>query len=191
MQQEEEEEQKIIDKNGFKIIKSGVNKFNLTFDIINNNILLPKIINFDLIELLNKLNPNIFESMHLDCRSDTNAIMDLLIKDLFSDLGIPHYYLALKINIESENDELNTNKIIFKCLTFDNKLHSYPVDAELIPIHSINMTFDIINNHNLQINCDIYLSKQHNIPSFFEKIIGNIFYNLFNKLKQFIEKVSF
>jgi len=191
MQEELELDKKIIDKNGFKIIKSGANKFNLTFDITNNNILLPKIINFDLIHLLNKLNPNIFEIMHLGCQTDTNAIMNLLIKDLFSDLGIPHYYLALNIHIESENNNLNTNKIIFKCLTFDNKLDLYPTDTELIPIHNINMSFNIINNHNVKINCDIDLKNQHNIPSFFEKIISNIFYNLFYKLKQFIENVSF
>ena len=190
---QEELDKKIIDKNGFKIVKSETNKFNLTFDIINNNILLPKIINFNLIELLNKLNPNIFEIMHLDCRSDTNAIMDLLMKDLFSDLGIPHYYVALNINIESESEtnDLNISKIIFKCLSFENKLDLYPKDVELSPINNINMCFNMINNHNAHISCDIELTNKYNIPQFFEKIVGNIFYNIFYKLKQFIENVSF
>ena len=108
-----DQEQKIIvDKNGIRVIKLDTNKFTLSFNMINNNIVLPAIINFDLINLLNKLNPNIFESMRLNRVSDKNAIMDLLLKDLFSDLGIPHYYLALNINIETEYDDLNINKII-------------------------------------------------------------------------------
>ena len=192
-EQDQDQEQKIIiEKNGLKIVKLDSNNFNLTFNMINNNIVLPAIINFDLIHLLNKLNPNIFESMRLNYVSDKNAIMDLLLKDLFSDLGIPHYYLALNINIENEYDaQLNINKIIFKCISFDNKLDLYPIDVELLPTYSINMCFNIINNHHVYANCDIVLIDKYNIPSFFEKIVGNIFYNIFYKLKQFIENVSF
>jgi len=188
-----DQEQKIIvDKNGIRVIKLDTNKFTLSFNMINNNIVLPAIINFDLINLLNKLNPNIFESMRLNRVSDKNAIMDLLLKDLFSDLGIPHYYLALNINIENEYDaQLNINKIIFNCISFNNKLDLYPIDVELLPTYNINMCFNIINNHHVYANCDIGLIDKHNTPSFFEKIVGNIFYNIFYKLKQFIENVSF
>jgi hypothetical protein len=84
----------------------------------------------------------------------------------------------------------DSNQISFNCSSFDNKLDIYP-DVELIPIQKFNIHFDIIQNHNIKINCDIDLIDNHNIPSFSEKMIGNIIYNIFNRLKQFIENVSF
>jgi hypothetical protein len=119
--------------------------------------------------------------------AEPNAIMNILLKDIFSDLGLPQYYLALNITQKS----FNTNKIVFNCELINNKLVIYPTDVELLQIQNINIHFDIINNHSVKINCDIDLMDKHNIPSFSEKMIGNIIYNIFNRLKQFIEKVSF
>jgi|LakMenE01Jun11ns_1017448.scaffolds.fasta_scaffold9915260_1 hypothetical protein len=184
---QQQQQQIIINKNGLKIIKLDTNKFNLSFDIINNNILLPAIVNLDLIKLLNKLNANLFESTKLDQKSDTNVMMNILLKDIFSDLGLPHYYLALNIN----NEGLGSDTIIFNCLSFNNKLDEYTDNIELIPIYNIIMYFNIKNNHNINVSCDINLNEDHNIPPFFEKIVGNLFYNIFYKLKQFIENVSF
>ena len=58
--------QKIIEKNGIKLTKISSTNFKLTLDINNNNIKLPSIINFDLIELIVKLNPNIFENIEVE-----------------------------------------------------------------------------------------------------------------------------
>ena len=179
--------QKIIEKNGIKFIKINKNKFNLTFDINNNTIIIPPIINFDLIQMINTLNPNIFESLDTYKHSEIEITMNSLLKDIFSDLGLPQYYLALRII----KDLSNTNIISFKCIAFDNKLHYYADDVEKIPIVSIYINFYIINNHNVKIDCDVDLTERHNIPQFSEKIIGNIIYNIFYRLKQFIENVSF
>ena len=80
--------------------------------------------------MLNKLNANLFESTKLDKKSDTNLIMNILLKDVFSDLGLPHYYLASNINIES----LDKNTVIFNCLSFNNKLD------ELFLFHDYNIS---------------------------------------------------
>jgi len=190
--------EKIIEKNGLIFIKLTPNKFNLTFDVNNNNILLPSVINFKLIQLINTLNPNVFENVASIAenenegeneKEDERKIMHFLLKDLFSDLGLPQYYLALNIN----KNNVDTNKIIFNCESIKTgiKLDFYPEDVELMPIQNIDICCTIVNNHSVKINCDIYLIDKHNIPSFSEKMIGNIIYNIFNRLKQFIEKVSF
>ena len=185
--------QQIINKNDIKFIKLSENKFNLSFDLNNTNILLPSIINFDLIQLINKLNPTIFEHMIINNISDLLANdeeeinVNILLNDIFADLGLPHYYLALNVR----KVITDYNQISFNCSSFDNKLDIYPANVELIPIQKFNIHFDIIQNHNIKINCDIDLIDNHNIPSFSEKMIGNIIYNIFNRLKQFIEKVSF
>ena len=179
--------QQIINKNDIKFIKLSENKFNLSFDLNNTNILLPSIINFDLIQLINKLNPIIFEHMIINNISDHEINVNILLNDIFADLGLPHYYLALNVR----KVITDYNQISFNCSSFDNKLDIYPADVELIPIQKFDIHFDIIQNHNIKINCDIDLIDNHNIPSFSEKMIGNIIYNIFNRLKQFIEKVSF
>jgi hypothetical protein len=179
-------QQKIIDKNGIKFIKLSENKFNLTFDMNNNNIILPSIINFDLIQLIYKLNPNIFENVSVDNNSETNVTINILLKDVFSDLGLPHYFLALNVT----KVVIDANKILFNCSSFDNKLDIYDPDVELIPIQKFDIYFNIIQNHNINVSCNIDLIDNHNIPAFAEKMIGNIIYNIFNRLKQFIDNVS-
>jgi hypothetical protein len=109
------------------------------------------------------------------------------LKDIFGELGLPQYYLALNIN----KYNLGTNKIVFKCESLTNTPDMGTDDVESMPIQNINIGFIIINNHCIKINCDIYLIDNHHLPSFSEKLIGNIIYNMFNKLKQFIENLSF
>ena len=60
-------------------------------------------------------------------------------------------------------------------------------------IGSFNSLDDVIKiqNHTINVSCNIDLIDNHNIPSFAEKMIGNIIYNIFNRLKQFIENISF
>jgi hypothetical protein len=181
--------QKILERNGIKIIKLTPNKFNLTLDINNNNVILPLIINFDLIQLINTLNPNIFETLEIDpdTKTDIYVITNILFKDLFSDIGLPQYYTSSIVN----KSILDNNKIIFNCSLFDRKLPCYPDDVKMIPIQQITIIFEIIDNHHVAVTGDVDLIENHNIPTFSEKMIGNIIYNIFYRLKQFIEKITF
>ncbi len=182
---------KIIEKQGFKLVKINNNKFKLTFDINNNNIILPKIINFDLIKLIYTLNPGVFEVVELEkIQENNNELMIYsLFKDIFQDLGISQLYLYAvirKINVAQDN-----TVITFTCDCSDKKLKMYPADAEYLRVDNIFIQFHIINNHFILVDCDITLLEKHNIPIFGEKIIGNIMHNIFKNVKQFIENISF
>jgi hypothetical protein len=189
--------QKIIEKNGIKITKITSTNFNLSFDIKNNNIILPSIINFDLIQLIVKLNPNIFEKIEVESVSETetesesdtetNKKINVLFKDIFSDIGLPQYYISLNVN----KSVLDTNKIVFNSLLYDNKLICYPDDVEFLSAHDIIITFEIMNNHFIKINGEVTLLENHRVHPFCEKLIGNIIYNIFIRLKQFIENIVF
>jgi hypothetical protein len=179
--------QKIIEKNGIKLSKMSSTVFNLTFDINNNNMRLPSIINFDLIQLIVKLNPNIFENIESESESESNKKINVLFKDLFSDIGLPQYYTSLNIN----KSVLDANKIVFTSSLYDNKLQTYPADVELLTAQNITISFEIINNHFIKINGDMTLLENHAIHPFAEKLIGNIIYNIFIRLKQFIENIAF
>ena len=190
--------QKIIDKNGLQIIKVNKNKFKILFDITNTNIILPMIINFEMIQLIYKLNPNIFESVELvnnDANNDENCsngeiIIHSLLKDLFGDLGLPQFYSSIIVTKKSDNE---TNLITFTCKSFDNKEQQflYPDDVELLPINDIKIICQIVNNHYVKVFCDVNLEDNHIFPQFAEKIIGNLIYNIFIKVKQFIENITF
>jgi hypothetical protein len=179
--------QKIIEKNGIKLTKLTSTKLNLTFDINNNNIVLPSIINLDLIQLIVNLNPNIFENIETQTETEINKKINILFKDIFADIGLPQYYISLNIN----KYVLDTNQIVFNCFLYDNKLDFYSHDVELLSIDNIKISIEIINNHFIKINGEITLLENHNIPPFSEKLIGNIIYNIFIRLKQFIENLAF
>lgn len=179
--------QKIIEKNGIKLTKTTSTNFILSFDIKNNNITLPSIINFDLIQLIVKLNPNIFENIEVESVSETDKNINVLFKDIFSDIGLPQYYVSLNIN----NSVLDTNKIVFNSFLYDNKLICYPDDVELLLVNNILITFEIMNNHFIKINGEITIQENHRVHPFCEKLIGNIIYNIFIRLKQFIENIAF
>ena len=110
--------QKIIDKNGLQIIKVNNNNFKILFDVNNVNIILPKIINFEMIQLVYKLNPNIFESVELvnnDENDKNEIIIHSLLKDLFGDLGLPQFYSSIIVTKKSDNE---TNLITFTCFAY-------------------------------------------------------------------------
>ena len=184
--------QKIIEKNGIQLTKMTSAKFKLIFDIKNNNIILPSIINFDLIKLIVKLNPNIFENivvdpeLELDLELEINKKINVLFKDIFSDIGLPQYYISLNVN-----KYVDTNKIVFNCFLCDNKLACYPDDVEMLYVDNITISFEIINNHFIKINGDIELLENHGLHPVSQKVIGNIIYNIFIRLKQFIENIAF
>jgi hypothetical protein len=181
----------IIDKNDFKFTKLDASQFNLTFKIKNNNIILPKIINFDLINLIFKLNPNIFDSVNMQKGEveETNVVEEVniyaLLKDIFCEIGLPQYYSSL--NIKKTN---TLSGIRFLISNNNNSNENENKDIECLPIEQIVIDFDVITNHYVNVNCDITLSDDHNLPQFTEKIIGNMIYNIFNKVKQFIENIT-
>lgn len=184
---------KIIEKQGFKLVKINNNKFKLSFDINNNNIILPKIINFDLIKLIYTLNPGVFEVVELEKiqeHNDENNELKIysLFTDLFEDLGLSQLYLYAIIK---QIDTQDKTVITFTCKCSDEKLKMYPADAEYLRVDNIFIQFHIINNHFILVDCDINLLEKHNIPIFGEKIIGNIMHNIFKNVKQFIENISF
>lgn len=179
----------IINKNNFQFIKLDSNHFNLVFEINNPNIILPKIINFDLINLIYKLNPNVFEQIYTDKIDEKEIHINSLLRDLFGDLGLPQYYSSLNV-IKRETTDSN---IVFDCIANANSGVNIkvPDGCERVPLEKVIVNFGIVSDHKVYISCDIILLEDHGLPPFFEKITGNLIYNIFNKVKQFIENVTF
>lgn len=173
-------------KNDFTFTKNEPNNYSLSFYLENNHFLLAKIINFDMIKLIYDLNVDIYQDIHLNKINENEATINLLLKHLFEDAGLPQRYSYLHIH-KYEQD----NKIIFngKSIKTETPIHM-PADAEQAPIEDMNLEFHILTPHKLLFNCNVIFEKTMTVPAVAERLIGMILYKIFNRLKQFIDKVQ-
>ena len=174
----------IMEKNNFKIIKKGKNTYSLMFEVENNNIILPKIINFSLASLIYELNKDIFEDFKMDIINETEVNMYSLFKHFFKDVGLPQRYSFLKVNMLT-----NENNIIFTANTIYDNLHPPPSKISILPVENMIMTCTVIQPHKVAFISDLCFNIKFDIPIMFEKLATTIFSKIFMRIKQFIENI--
>ena len=175
----------LLNKHGLVCCKEGAHEYSITYIIKNNNIVLSSILNFDLIELIYRLNPDIYEDVHLDKLNDNEATVVVIFKHLFEDLGLPQTYSYLHIVKTTEND-----KLIFTTQSICSERPSrVPINAMRAPLHKVSTECTIIHPHEVHFKQYIFLNPKFNLPPFLEKIIVTIISKLFRRIKQFIEKI--
>jgi hypothetical protein len=184
---EKEELLELFNKENFVFKRYGVNKYLLEFDIENKNIYMEKIFDFSLLELIYKLNPDIYEHIEFNKIDDTNAIALLLMKHFFEDIGFPQRFSFMNIKKLIEK-----NKILFKAQTIiqNERPQKIPKEAEILNIDNLTCVCDLITPHNVKISFDINFNSGFAIPLFAEKLIGVIIHKIFKRLKLFIEKIT-
>ena len=181
----------LMDKNGMKINKLTNNEYTVSFSIKNNQFVLPSIINFDMVKLIFDLNPDIYEKSILKKNTTLeNATICSLMKDLYSDLGIPQSYVCMAVEM------INLSDIIrFNCLPLSNKTtpleFSGISDLYLLPVKNLIIDCNILTNNHIEINCRINIDDDIEIEQFIEKMVITVVHKIFIRLKQFIENLSF
>jgi hypothetical protein len=172
-------------KEGFEFVKVIKNKYSLKFTIENSFIILNQIIDFNLIKLIYDLNGDIYEKVNLQIINENEAIMTMLMKSLFEDLGMPQRFTY--VNVKKYIDE---NKITFISQSIKSERpEGMPIDSQQLPLQIMICNCDIITPHKILFTFDISFNENMNVPSFAEKMIGLIIFKIFNRVKQFIEKV--
>jgi len=178
-------EKKLFEKEGLILSKIEKNNYKIEFSIENKNIILSKIIDFNLIKLIYDLNPDIYEKVELEIINENEAIVTILMKHLFEELGLPQKYSYLHIKREITN-----NKIIFTSQTIQSyRPINIPLDTELMELESIISICDIITPHKMNFSFNIIFEANIIIPPFVEKIVVIILHKIFKRVKQFIENV--
>lgn len=177
-----EEPRVILNKGDVKFIKLSKNNFQLLSKIENSKLDLVELINFDLIKLMYDLNRDINEYTELHKINDEEAIMIVLMKPFFEDLGLPQKYSHLRIQKIVEE-----NKIKFISSPMIERPEKIPINAEMIPFKTITSTFYIENIHKITIENNIIFKDNHVIPLFIEKFFGTIFCKIYNRVKLFID----
>jgi len=176
----------LYEKTDTKIIKLNNGSYNLFFSVENPKMYLSSIVNFDLIKLMYDLNKDICEKVTLEKQDENTAVITVLIKNLFKDLGLPQKYSCLNI-LKS----IDKNSVIFDLTTKINEKPAWILnDIELANIKSIKLICDVSNNqHKVDFNCLIGFHEDTESPIFVQKVSIMIINKIVNRLKQFIENV--
>jgi hypothetical protein len=151
----------------------------------NNHIILSKIIDFNLVKLIYDLNVDIYEKVNLKIINENEATINLLMKHLFEDLGLPQRFSYVHVKKTFE-----PNSISFELQTIkSNRPEGMPLDAELMPMKNMICNCDIITQHKIKFTFNVLFENHMLLPPVVEKIVGLILYKIFNRVKQFIENV--
>lgn len=179
----------LFNKNGFIFTCIKKNHYKLTFFLENSNIILSKIIGFDLIKLIYDLNPDVYEKVNIEKINDNEANLTLLIKHFFEDLGLPQRYSFIHIK-KIEDEEIQKGNIIFNvCSIKGEKPEGIPEDAELMAIKNMIAVCNIITPHKIHFSFNVIFDDEMFVPPFAEKMVGMVLHKIFKRVKQFVENI--
>jgi hypothetical protein len=151
----------------------------------NNTVVLSNIIDFSLVKLIYDLNSDIYEKVNLVKLDDNQAVMCMLMKHLFEDLGLPQRFSYVHMTKYIEQ-----NKITFVSQSiYGERPEGMPENAEQMPIKNMICECTSVTPHQMRFCCNITFENYMMIPSFAEKMVGLILFKIFNRVKQFIENV--
>ena len=178
--------ERLYDKHGFAFLKHADRQYSLSFCMENKRIDLAKIVDFPLVKLIYDLNNDIYDKVRLDIHSDSNATLNLLMKPLFEELGMPQRFSYVNlVKTVGEKD------ITFVAQTIKHKRPpDMPAEAELMPMDQMTCICDITTPNAIHFTVHIQFAPTLTIPPMVEKMVGLILYKIFNKVKQFIENVA-
>jgi hypothetical protein len=175
----------LYSKEGFTFAKIKKNNYVLNFQMENKTIVLSNIIDFSLVKLIYDLNGDIYEKVNLTKLDDNQAVMCMLMKHLFEDIGLPQRFSYVHMT-----KHIEPNKITFISKSiYSERPEGMPESSEQMPIRNMVCECNIITPHKMGFSCNVMFDDHMIIPPFAEKMVGLILFKIFNRVKQFIEKV--
>lgn len=181
-----------------QITKRGDNDLQIMFCVENHEVDLTELMNFNLFDILFKINKDICESYRLDVRNECEARLQLFLKHILKDLGVPQMWGNVIIVRENLGDMV--------VLTVANVPISETIvneEYELIPVKNITVYCGVKNPHKIDIRVDVACSDEkedddededgspHNMQHFLDKMTKTLLKNIINRLKQFIENMTY
>ena len=178
---------KIKPKKNIQMTKLSNHVFKLETNIENNDIYLEKILNFDLIYLFYKVNNEYFEAVDFHLINENEAILFILMKPLFQQLGCHSRYVNLKIIKKIKND---------KCISFianthdelSKKAKEFP-SAIPSPLINVSIEFNIINSHNIHISEILTFDEKYYGFTILDKLLSPVLKQIFRQSVQAVEEI--
>ena len=170
------------------------NEYLFEFFLENNKIALDKIIDFSLFQLIYVLNQDVLDKINIEHIDKNNINMLVILRHFMEDLGVKQKYSYVHIEKVIEN-----NKIFFYSTTIQNRnpfingngnLNNIREDGlELIKMRENIGVCEILSPNKVFFSFHIYFNENMFIPSFIEKITKNILFKIFDRIKEYIEKM--
>jgi len=192
-----------LNREDVQIVRNGTDRLHISFHVENSAINLIEFINFNLFDLLFEINKDICESYRLDVRDEREARLQLVLKHILKDLGVPQMWTNVIIARENLH-----NKVV---LTVTNVPLSETIvseEYELVPVKNITIYCNILNPHKIDIVIDVLCEDEDVVDSddeeqeqisgaggtgmrkFLDKMTNTLIKNIINRLKQFMEKMT-
>lgn len=175
----------LFNKDGFVFSKVYNNHYRLVFTMENNNIILSKIVDFSLIKLIYDLNNDVYEKVNVEKLNDDEAIITLLMKHFFEDLGLPQRFSFVHMKKIVEDRRITFHSQSIK----SHRPEGMPDEAELMAIENMISICDIVTPHKVNFSFNVIFDASMTVPPFAEKMVGMISHKIFKRVKQFIENV--
>lgn len=171
----------LLEKNEMKITKEKDDIFHISFDIRNEKKDIMNFISIDFIKLIHDLNPAIFESIQMHKINESEANIIIVYKDLFMDLGLPHYYSFFKVikncnTFNFEPLEFMTSKNEEKCVS--------------IPLTNGKMVCTPLTDKHIHFEITMQILPPKLFSIYAEKMVSMLFYKAINRVKQFIYNIE-
>lgn len=174
-------------KEDFKFTKVDNFHYNMQTTIENNRYLLANSIDFPWIKMVCDLNPDIYEKSILEIKNDSEAVLQILLKNLFEDLGLSQKYSHFKIRKTRHNNQI---EFLADMVEQSAIPEGFPQDAELMSMKQFVCTCSILSPHKVFFDFDIHFDENTYIPPFVEKAVGIVLNKIFTRVKQFINKMA-
>jgi hypothetical protein len=137
-------------------------------------------------KLIYDLNPDIYIQSSIEKLSENEAIVTLLLKHLFEDIGLPqkYSYVHMKKIVEQNSVSFISQSIR------SHRPKGIPENAELMSIDHLECICNIESPHKINFIFEVkFDQKRRTPPLFVQKMIGVIMNKIFKRVKQFIENL--
>ena len=177
----------LFKKDDFIFKKINDYNYEINFNMTNSNIQINKMIDFGLMKLIYDLNSDIYIYSKIEKKNDNEAVVTLLLKHLFEDLGLPQRYSYIHM---TKNVEENRVIFISRSIT-DEKPIDIPSEAKLLDIEKLICICNIETPHKINFIFHIEFDNEKVLPLFsIQKLIGVFLNKIFKSIKQFIENLQ-
>ena len=183
-------EHELSNRNGVSLIhiqNDDQIDFKLKLEIINNQYYIDTLIDFNIFKLIEPLNKDIIECIHMETTDDLDTMkICMVLKPIGKDFGLSQKYILSRTTkfqsnrnvrfISNDLKELGTMKL--------------NVNAEPVINNSANLNIDIISRFHLNVTYSFRLELESELPIYMEKLPGQLIQKMFIRLKTFLENIK-
>lgn len=178
----------LFSKDGFLFHRTRHNEYSLRFTMENPRILLSEVLDMNLVKLIYELNHDVYEHIDMTTAPESNdeAVLVLVLKNLFEDIGLPQRYSH--IHIQRKVYPQHVSFVSRSIRT--HRPECVPAEATQMPIDTLVCDCVLTTPHCVSFVCTIVFDDGVSIPPFAEKMVGLILHKMFKRVKLFIESVG-